>query len=189
VRISGFDDLFPTLRVRGPIALIGICSALPSAPHLAVGAMGEPQLSRLETILQQTAARGLFRVLAIHHPPLPGMESRRRSLTDGRSLSRLVERCGAELILHGHVHQAVLRKLDTPSGRTLVAGATSASSANPAEHRRACYYLHTLTVSKNAWDIRIARRFYCPDTLRFIPGEERHYRLPARQTQSSRRDF
>ena len=104
-RISGLDDLFPTLRVRGRIALIGVCSARPSAPHLAIGTVGDPQLHRLETVLKQTAAQGLFRIMAIHHPPLPGIESWRRSLTDAHSLRNLVARCGAELILHGHVEK------------------------------------------------------------------------------------
>jgi len=180
--VSGFADLFPTVRVRGPVALIGVCSAQPSAPHLAVGVMGESQLLRLETILKETAAQGLFRIVAIHHPPLPGMESGRRSLTDALLLSKLVERCGAELIVHGHVHQAVLQTMDTLSGRTAVAGATSGSSANPAEKRRACYYLHTLTTSENTWDLRITRRVYCPDAHCFLLGEEQHWRLPARKT-------
>jgi len=177
-RVSGFDDLFPTLRVRGPIALIGVCSAHPSAPHLAIGTMGKAQSSRLETILKQTAAQGLFRIVAIHHPPLPGMESWRRRLTDAGSLLKLVKDCGAELILHGHVHQAVLQTLDTPSGRTMVVGATSASSAGLAAERRACYYLHTLLATENSWDVHIAQRVYCPDARCFIPGKEQHYRLP-----------
>jgi 3',5'-cyclic AMP phosphodiesterase CpdA len=180
--VSGFEDLFPTVRVRGPVALIGVCSAHPSAPHLAIGVMGTSQLNRLEMVLHHTAAQGLFRIVAIHHPPLPGMESGRRSLTDAHSLSKLVERCGAELIIHGHVHQAVLQTIDTLSGRTPVAGATSASSANSDEKRRACYYLHTLSALENTWDLQIARRVYCPDAHRFIAGEEQHYRLPIQQT-------
>lgn len=178
--INGFGDLFPALRVRGPVALIGVCSAHPSAPHLAVGGIGEHQLNRLETILHQTAARGLFRILAIHHPPLPGVESRRRSLTDADSLSRLIEGCGVELIVHGHVHQAALRTLNTPAGQIPVAGATSASSAKTDGQRRACYYLHTLTVLEDAWDLHIVQRVHCPDSRCFISGEDRHYQMPVR---------
>jgi len=178
-RVSGFDDLFPTLRVRGQIALIGVCSAHPSAPHLAIGTVGEPQLNKLETILKQTAAQGLFRIVAIHHPPLPGIESWRRRLTDARSLCGLVARCGAELILHGHVDEAVHHTLNTPSGRTTVVGATSASSSSVAYKHRACYYVYTLMASENAWDVYIAQRVYCPDAHCFIPGKEQHYRLHA----------
>jgi 3',5'-cyclic AMP phosphodiesterase CpdA len=178
-RVSGFDDLFPTLRVRGPVALIGVCSAHPSAPHLAVGTMGAPQLNKLETVLKQTAAQGLFRIVAIHHPPLSGMESWRRRLKDGHSLHQLVARCGAELILHGHVHKAVHHTLSTPSGQTTVVGATSASSSSLTDNRRACYYVHTLLASETAWDVHLAQRVYCPEARGFIPGKEEHYRFPA----------
>jgi len=172
-QVSGFDDLFPTLRVRGRIALIGVCSAHPSAPHLAIGTIGEPQLNKLETILKQTAAQGLFRIVAIHHPPLSGIESWRRRLTDARSLHSLVTRCGAELILHGHVHKAVHQTLNTPSGQTtVVVGATSASSSSPTHQSRACYYIYTLTASENAWEVHTDQRVYCPDAHRFIPGKE-----------------
>ena len=171
-QVSGFDDLFPTLRVRGRIALIGVCSAHPSAPHLAIGAIGKPQLNKLETILKQTAAQGLFRIVAIHHPPLSGIESWRRRLTDARSLHSLVTRCGAELILHGHVHKAVHQTLNTPSGQTTVVGATSASSSSPTYQRRACYYIYTIMASENAWDVHVAQRVYCPDAHCFIPGKE-----------------
>jgi len=177
--VSGFDDLFPTLRVRGPMALIGVCSAHPSAPHLAVGTLGDPQLNKLETILKQTASQGLFRIVAIHHPPLSGIESWRRRLTDAHSLRRLVALCGAELILHGHVHKAVRRTLNTPGGRTTVVGATSASSSSLADKRLACYYLYTFMASENAWDVHIAQRVYCPDARCFIPGKEHHDRLRA----------
>lgn len=178
-RVSGLDDLFPTLRVRGQIALIGLCSAHPSALHLAIGTLGEPQLNKLETILKQTAAQGLFRIVAIHHPPLPGIESWRRRLADAHALRRLVTRCGAELILHGHVDKAVYHTLNTPSGRTTVVGATSASSSSLIYQRRACYYIYTLMASENAWDVHIAQRVYCPDAHCFIPGKEQHYRLHA----------
>lgn len=177
--VSGFDDLFPTLRVRGQIALIGVCSAHPSAPGLAIGTIGGPQLNRLETVLKQTVAQGLFRVVVIHHSPLSSIASWRRRLTDARSLRSLVSRCGADLILHGHVHKAVHHTLDTPSGRTTVVGATSASSSSLTYQRRACYYIYTIMASENAWDVHIAQRVYCPDAHCFIPGKERHHRSQA----------
>jgi 3',5'-cyclic AMP phosphodiesterase CpdA len=176
-RINSLDDLFPTLRVRGKFALIGVCSAYPSAPHLAIGALGGPQLNKLENFLKQTAAQGLFRIVVIHHPPLPGIESWRRCLTDAPSLSRLVERCGAELILHGHVHQATHHVLETSSGQTAVVGATSASAASSKKDRRACYFIHTLTAKEKAWDVHIAQRIYCPDAHCFVNGMEKHYQL------------
>jgi 3',5'-cyclic AMP phosphodiesterase CpdA len=175
--IKRLDDLFPTLRVRGKIAFIGICSAYPCAPHLAVGSLGDAQLNKLEKILRNTAEQGLFRILLIHHPPLPDMESWRRCLTDVRFLCRLIERCGAELMLHGHVRQATYHVFETASGQTPVIGATSASAASAIKERRACYFIYTFTTSESAWDINIAQRIYCPDTHRFIPGTEHHVQV------------
>lgn len=177
IEINRLDDLFPTLRVRGKFALIGVCSAYPSAPHLAVGALGEPQLNKLETVLKETAARGLFRIVVIHHPPLPGIESWRRCLTDACSLQRLIGRCGAELIIHGHVHQATHHVIETSSGQTAVVGATSASAASAIKKRRACYFIYTLNAAENVCDVHIAQRVYCLKAHCFVPGMEQHCRI------------
>jgi 3',5'-cyclic AMP phosphodiesterase CpdA len=176
---GGLEDLFPTLRVRARIAIIGVCSARPCAPHLAVGTVGDGQLKRVENLLKETGAQGLFRIVAIHHLPLPEFDTWRRRLTDARSFSALIARCGAELILHGHVHKAVYHALDTPSGRVWVVGATSASSSSLIPEKRACYYLHGLTASENAWEVRIAQRVYCPEARCFVPGKEQRYRVRA----------
>ncbi|EFK10742.1 Ser/Thr phosphatase family protein [delta proteobacterium NaphS2] len=168
-RVRGLDDLFPTLRVRGRIALIGLCSAHPSAPHLAIGTVGGPQLRKLETVLKQTGDRGLFRIVAIHHPPLSGIVSRRKRLTDAHALRGVVARCGAELMLHGHAHRMALNTLDTRSGRTPVAGAPSASSSSSDHQRRARYHVFTLTASENACNVHMGRRVYSPDARCFIP--------------------
>ncbi len=95
---------FPAVRIRGPLALIGLSSASPTLPLLAVGKLGRRQLADLASVLQRTRAAGLLRVVLIHHPPLPGMENPRRRLTDARALTDLLARHGAELVLHGHCH-------------------------------------------------------------------------------------
>ncbi len=61
-------DRFPFVRRRGNVALIGLSTALPTAPLLATGRLGKRQLARLLEILDQT--RGSFRIVLIHHPPL-----------------------------------------------------------------------------------------------------------------------
>ncbi|MBW2708157.1 MAG: metallophosphoesterase [Deltaproteobacteria bacterium] len=175
-RVRGFDDLFPTLRVRGRVALIGLCSAHPSAPHLAIGAVGGPQLKRLAATLKQTGARGLFRIVAIHHPPLFGIVSRRRRLTDAHALRNVVARCGTELILHGHAHRVVRHTLNTRSGRTPVAGVPSASSSSPDHQRRARYHVFTLTASEDAWNVHMGQRVYSPHAHCFIPEKEQYHR-------------
>src|SRR5580692_10638884 len=57
-----------TLGSPRDVTLIGLSTALPTAPLLATGRLGKRQLARLLEILDQT--HGLFRIALIHHPPL-----------------------------------------------------------------------------------------------------------------------
>src|SRR5690606_24125384 len=54
---------FPYLRVRGPVALIGVSSARATAPFMASGFFGESQAGRLSRLLDDARRRGLFRVV------------------------------------------------------------------------------------------------------------------------------
>lgn len=120
--------VFPTVRLRGPIALINLCSAVPTAPHLATGRLGEDQLARLDALLADPAHAALFRVVILHHPPQPGAVSRRKALEDQAGLRAVLARRGADLVLHGHAHQALVATLPGPGERPIpVLGAPSAS--------------------------------------------------------------
>ena len=63
------SHVFPYLRVRGPVALIGLSTALPTAPFFASGKLGGEQLQRLRHLLETTAQRGLYRIVVLHHSP------------------------------------------------------------------------------------------------------------------------
>src|ERR1700761_2187066 len=52
---------FPSLRRRGPLALIGVSSAVPTAPLMATGWLGRGQLEALEKLLIGLASEQLFR--------------------------------------------------------------------------------------------------------------------------------
>ncbi|MEN8729214.1 MAG: metallophosphoesterase, partial [Desulfuromonadales bacterium] len=71
---------FPSLRIRGPIALLGLCSARPSLPFLAVGSLDQKQLDTFAKLLQKTGDAGLLRVILVHHPPVPGSIKWRKRL-------------------------------------------------------------------------------------------------------------
>lgn len=176
---KGFDDLFPTLRIRGQIALIGVNTARPNTPYLAIGSIGAFQLKKLETILKQTSGQRLFRIISIHHPPISGLVSWRRRLTDAPALHRLLARYGTELILHGHTHKTARNTLNIPAGLTLVMGAPSASSFGRTYDRRARYYIYKIIRSGDGWDLNIAERIYSPDDYCFIPGVEQRIHVPA----------
>ena len=58
---DGAETAFPFLRRRGPLALIGLSSAVPTAPFMATGRLGGEQLARLAPKRWMTAgARGCF---------------------------------------------------------------------------------------------------------------------------------
>ena len=176
---NGFDDLFPTLRVRGQIALIGVCTARPNIPYLAIGSIGAVQLKKLETILKQTAEQRLFRIISIHHPPISGIVSWRRRLTDAPALRKLLARYGTELLLHGHTHKTALNTLKIPAGLTLVMGAPSASSLGRTYERRARYYIYKIFRYGDGWNVNIAERVYSPNDYSFISGVEQRFYVPA----------
>jgi len=99
---------FPYERTSGPVALIGLNSAIPTPVGVAGGRLGPAQLAELQRSLERLGAAGYIRVVLIHHPPLPGQASPRRALEDAEALADVLERWGAELVLHGHNHKQSL---------------------------------------------------------------------------------
>jgi len=170
--LENMDRIFPCLRIRGRAAIIGVCTAQPSAPHLAVGSIGALQLHRLEKILSQTARQKYFRVVLIHHPPVSGTVSWRKRLTDAPAFQSLLARFGAELILHGHAHRAHQGYLKTPSGSVPVMGAPSITALDHQPDRRARYYLYHISPGADDWNVRLQIRIYSPDENCFIRESE-----------------
>ena len=168
------ESLFPSLRIRGCIAIIGISTARPSAPPLAVGSIGAGQLRRLETLLAQTAQKQLFRVLLIHHPPKPGTVSWRKRLTDAPGLGSVLDRYGAELILHGHAHRTLQNYLSSPNGDIPAIGVPSLSALGRTPERRARYYIYRITPVSKAWNVRVEIRIYSPENNCFIRESEQN---------------
>ena len=130
----------PFVRVIGDVALIGVDSAVPTPPLVAWGRVGARQLARLADILERLRSRGLFRLVLIHHPPLPGQVDATRGLRDAADLEAVLRQGGAELAIHGHNHRNMLAWLsctaraDGALGRIAVVGAPSASLGQA--HRR-----------------------------------------------------
>src|SRR5690606_1016448 len=74
------DSPFPFIRTRRNIAIVGLSTAVPTPPLVASGTLGAKQIHRLGEILPALKSRGFFRIVLIHHPPLPGMNSPRKAL-------------------------------------------------------------------------------------------------------------
>lgn len=110
---------FPFVRRVGPVAIVGVNSAVPTPPFVAGGRLGEAQLAALGETLETLHGTGAIRVVLIHHPPLVGQAKGRRGLEDARALEAVLARHGAELVLHGHNHRDMLawrrwRRADVP---------------------------------------------------------------------------
>jgi 3',5'-cyclic AMP phosphodiesterase CpdA len=143
-------ETFPFVRRRPPLALIGLSTSLPTLPLAATGRLHGGQLARLADILPALARERLFRVVLIHHPPVAGANYFRR-LTDAAALREVLRRHGAELVLHGHHHEAALAFLDGPSGRIAVVGVPSASGADGRREEPAGYNIYEIDGAPGAW--------------------------------------
>lgn len=135
---------FPYVRTLGPLALIGLNSAVPTPPFVASGRLGTTQIRALAEILDRLGRQNLIRVVLIHHPPLPGQSPPRRALEDADALTSVLETHGAELVLHGHNHRQMLSWRTYSGGGIPVLGVASASaSLARANHDQplACYHL------------------------------------------------
>jgi len=149
---------FPFMRRRGPIALIGVSTACPSPPFYATGRVGTDQLSRLEQVLRQLDAPSIFRVVLIHHPPIDGMMTHRKRLTDHAAFREVIARAGAELILHGHHHEFSQEAITTPTGNAAVIGAPACSACRYPGHLHASYHLCRLTAKNPGWRLEVEIR-------------------------------
>jgi 3',5'-cyclic AMP phosphodiesterase CpdA len=159
---------FPTLRVRRHVALIGLSTARPSLPLLAVGRLGMPQLAKLDQLLEEAGRRGLFRIVLIHHPPCAGMMSWRKRLTDLHSLGRVLTLRGAELVLHGHTHRSSYRWLKKSAYAIPVIGVPSSTTLGRTRKKLARYHVYSIPErpAANPFDVRV--RVYAPACGSFV---------------------
>jgi 3',5'-cyclic AMP phosphodiesterase CpdA len=156
---------FPYLRVRGKVALIGLSSAIPTAPFVASGKLGKRQLNELAARLEETRRSRLARIIMIHHPPHRSGSKAGRGLDDCGAFETVVMRYGAELVIHGHNHQRSVAYLDTASGRTPIVGVASASAMPGTHHHRAAYHLFRISPNNGGWHIEGEARGLLPGSL------------------------
>ncbi|MDP2410977.1 MAG: metallophosphoesterase [Pseudolabrys sp.] len=149
---------FPYVRRRGPVALIGLCSGVPTAPFLATGWVGTKQLTEFAAALNQLKTENLFRVVLIHHPPV-SRTSRHKHLLDAPVLLRVLAGLGADLLLHGHDHEHMINWLNGPEGSRIPAvGVPSASAVPVRDKDPAAYHLYAIDGKKGAWRCELISR-------------------------------
>ena len=142
---------FPYVRRRGPLLLIGVSTAVPTAPFMATGRLGPKQIADLAALLASHAADDCFRVLLIHHPLRSPASRVHKRLTDAPALLAVLRAHGAQLILHGHDHRHSLMHVDGPTGLIPAVGVPSASAAIDGRHDPAAYNLFRIANEAGAW--------------------------------------
>lgn len=124
------DEAFPFVRLRGPVAIIGLSTAVPRPPLMASGVLGKGQLARLRKLLAHPEVQKRTPVVLQHHPPYnpKGMiKTVLEGLWDAKAEMEAFAETPNALVLHGHWHKRLRHVIPTRAGRIDVVGATSAS--------------------------------------------------------------
>ncbi len=161
---------FPYVRLRRNVALIGLTTAVPQSLRKAGGTLGAGQLAALAAVLGQLRERGYYRVIMIHHPPLPGQNSPRKALTDASALSEILVSEGAELVLHGHNHRAMHSTVESRHGPVAVVGVPSASMVDDGTHEAAAWYAYAIERRDGRWHTTVAVRRWNSALGAFVDG-------------------
>ncbi len=166
--VEATEPVFPFVRQRRNIAMIGLSSAVPTSLFRAGGRLGADQLARLGPLLQDLQQRGFYRIVLIHHPPLPGLTSRRRALDDDQKLKEVLEESGADIILYGHNHRQGRTSLVTRSGPAHVIGVPSATSPAGNRYDPAAWYLYKIRRIDGAWTTEVTVRSWDGERGAFV---------------------
>jgi 3',5'-cyclic AMP phosphodiesterase CpdA len=141
---------YPFARLRDGVAVVAVNTCVATGDLGAWGEIGQAQLVRLEALLSAPELVGRTRVLLLHHPPVLHRPPEHRNLRDRSALVALLERTGAELVLHGHDHRDERATLPGPGGVGIpVVGAGSASYAGTPE-RRSRYNVYEIEGARGA---------------------------------------
>jgi 3',5'-cyclic AMP phosphodiesterase CpdA len=140
---------FPVVHLRGQVAFIGLSTAVACAPFFASGRLGKSQLDALRRVLGSSEIAGRVPVFLQHHPVLhvetwTWRKRKMQGLQDADDLAALLSEVPRGLLLHGHLHRRMVRKLATRKGHVDVVGAPSASLYHPDPTRMAGYNVYDI---------------------------------------------
>lgn len=121
-------EMFPFIRRRGPVALIGLSSAIPTRLFSATGRVDGRQIVRLADDLVNLSRDGFFRMVLVHHPLAVARGKWAKRLENAGTLRTVLTTAGAELVLHGHMHVPDLITIPGPTAPINVFSVPSASS-------------------------------------------------------------
>jgi 3',5'-cyclic AMP phosphodiesterase CpdA len=151
------NGLFPFMRVRKNVALIGISTATATPPFVASGYFGIPQARRTVEMLKSAREQGLFRVVMIHHPPVRRAAIWHKRMIGIGRFAKVLREAGAELVIHGHTHLNTIYWLPSSDGVVPVVGIASASQGPGGDKPTATYNLFSISGRPEKWKCRLER--------------------------------
>jgi len=139
---------FPCVKLRGPVALIALSSAVPRPPFVASGFIGHVQLEAFEAALAHPEVARRTPVILVHHPPVDRrmtLERLRDGLVDAVRLRHSLSRVTRALVLYGHVHYRSRQRLPTAAGAAEIVSASGAGLDHPKPAVRAGFNMYSFT--------------------------------------------
>jgi 3',5'-cyclic AMP phosphodiesterase CpdA len=164
---------FPYLQRRGPVNIVGLSSAVATAPAVSLGRIGRRQAEATRDLLERVADERRPIVLLVHHPPQDGATRRLRAFADRALLQDVLAQAPVDLVLHGHLHYPTRASLAGRDGPIPVRGAASASAFGG---RKASAHYHVIDIDEDADGpvIRIHHAHFDPSAGSFLlSGGER----------------
>jgi len=136
---------FPYVRLRGPVAFIGLSSAVPRPVLVASGHLGRGQRAALHALLGHREVRRRLPIILQHHPfhnPPKPLKRYFTGLEDADAQGEVLQGLGRGLLLHGHLHRRVRRRIPTRSGHIDAVGSSSASLIDPRDDHMGGFNLY-----------------------------------------------
>jgi 3',5'-cyclic AMP phosphodiesterase CpdA len=137
---------FPYVRLRGPVAIIGLSTAVARPPLVASGELGDAQLAALGRALAHPEVSRRTVVILQHHPihnPPSRAKTLLEGLVDADQELALLSHLERGLVLHGHLHRRIHRTVETVRGTVDAVGSTSASLLHEDLDRMAGFNIYT----------------------------------------------
>jgi len=164
---------WPRVERRDGLCIVRLDCSLPTLPFMATGTLGAAQIAGLAAALRQAEQEGLFRLVMLHHSPLPRGHAWRKRLTDAKSLMRVIDGEGAELVVHGHGHAERLDRIPRAGGGDCVVIAVP--SASHVGNGRAGWNEYAISGAPGDWFIGVTARRRLDG--RMVTREQRELRI------------
>jgi 3',5'-cyclic AMP phosphodiesterase CpdA len=170
---------FPFVRLRSAggtdVAIVGLSTARPRPPLVASGSLGKEQLDALSRAIGHADVKDRAVVVLQHHPihnPPSFAKRLLEGLSDAAEETLILGRLQRGLLLHGHLHRRIHRRITAQDGHIEAIGATSASLIHDQSERMGGFNIYD--VAKDGTVVVSSQRLD-PKNDRFEPVDVRFH--------------